>query len=199
MDMILRKRECPRRNIDRMLKRRESGLTGWVTGMFLTLFLAILLYAVLLMEQYRSAALYLEDALAASNLASAVIDVEEYGISHTILLANPKEAYERYLWAVKGNLNLNDQWKGADGSLIEGPVAAVNYTVYNVKGDMVTVYRFDENGVLSQWQENLSSAKAPNNVPIVSTSVYSELKFEMGGFLGMRVEAHKGSLVDITR
>lgn len=199
MDMILRKRECPRRNIDRMLRRRESGQTCWVTGLFLTLFLAVLLYAVLLMEQYRSAALYLEDALAASNLASAVIDVEEYGISHTILLADPKEAYERYLWAVKGNLNLNDQWKGTDGSLIQGPVMAVNYTVYNVRDDVVTVYRFDENGVLSQWQENLSSAKAPNNVPIVSTSVYSELKFEMGGFPGMRIEAHKGNLVDITR
>lgn len=198
MGMILRKRECPRRNIDGMLRRRESGQAGWATGLFLTLFLAVLLYAMLLMEQYRAAALYLEDALTASNLASAVIDVEEYGISHTILIANPQEAYERYLWAVKGNLNLDDRWKGVDGSLIEGPVEVVNYTVYNVRDDGVAAYRFDENGVLSQWQESLSGAKAPNNVPILSTSVYSELKFEMGGFPGMRIEAHKGNLVDIT-
>lgn len=196
--MILRKRECLRRNIDGMLRRRESGQAGWVTGLFLTLFLAVLLYAMLLMEQYRAAALYLEDALTASNLASAVIDVEEYGISHTILIANPQEAYERYLWAVKGNLNLDDRWKGADGSLIEGPVEVVNYTVYNVRDDGVAAYRFDGNGVLSQWQESLSGAKAPNNVPILSTSVYSELKFEMGGFPGMRIEAYKGNLVDIT-
>lgn len=197
--MNLRKKECLQRSIDRAVNRKESGQTGWAAGLFLALFLGIFLCAVLQLERYRVTALYLEDALAASNLASAVIDVTEYGISHAILLADPREAYERYLWAVKGNLNLNDEWEGSAGSLVQGPVSVVNYIVYNVRNDIVTVYCFDANGELSQWQEALDNAKAPNNVSIVSTSVYSELGFEVRGFPGISVKAHKGVLVDITR
>lgn len=197
--MSLWKKECLQRSIDRAVNRKESGQTGWAAGLFLALFLGIFLCAVLQLERYRATALYLEDALAASNLASAVIDVAEYGISHTILLSDPREAYERYLLAVRGNLNLNDEWEGSAGSLVQGPVSVVNYIVYNVRDDMVTVYCFDADGVLSQWQEDLDNAKAPNNVSIVSTSVYSELRFEVIGFPGISVKAHKGVLADITR
>lgn len=199
MGMNLQKKEYLQQSIDRVVKGKEKGQISWATGLFLTLFLGIFLCAVSQLERYRAASLYLEDALAASNLASAVIDVEEYGVSHTILLTDPVEAYGRYLQAVKGNLNLNSEWRGNAGSLVQGPVRIVSYIVYNVKNGIVTIYRFDENGNLSQWQESLGNAESPNHVPIVSTSVYSELSFEVEGIFDIKVEAHKGNLVDITR
>lgn len=188
--MNLKKKEYP-------LLKTESGKVEWAAGLFSLLFLGIMLCAVLQMDMYRSSSDYLEDALALSNLASAVIDVEEYGISHQLVISDPQQAYERYREAVKGNLNLDDSWQCPAGKLISGPVRIVNYTVYSVMDNDVTVTSFDESGYMSRWSETLGSARAPGGIPIVSTSVYSEIAYQIDGFLGTSVEAHKGKLVDV--
>lgn len=203
--MPLRKKEFQQRNIRKskhskiLLAGKGAGQAGGTVGLFLTLFLGVMLCAVLQLEHYRAASLYLEDALAASNLASAVVDVREYGISHSILIARPEEAYQTYLWAVRGNLNLNDEWEGQAGSLVQGPVSVVRYIVYNVKGDEVAVYCFDRDGQMTQWREKLGNVAAPNGIPVDNTSVYSEIAFETEGLFGVKVRAHKGSLADISR
>lgn len=168
-------------------------------GGFLTVFLAIFLCAVLQLERYRAASLYLEDALAASNLASAVIDPEEYGISHRLRIAEPEEAFGRYRQAVKGNLNLDSRWTGSPGGLISGTVTIGCYIVYNVTETEVEVSRFDENGVLSQWTLPYGNVWAPNHMPVKATSIYSELIFDVEGLFGIKVKAHKGNLVDIVQ
>ena len=75
-----------------LLQSTESGQIQWVTGLWFLLFLGILLCAALQMDIYRSSSQYLEDALAASNLAAAVVDVEEYGISNEIRIDDPVKA-----------------------------------------------------------------------------------------------------------
>ena len=67
-----------------LLRSTEKGQIGWTAGFWIFLFWGILLCSLLQMEIFRSSAQYLEDALAASNLAAAIIDVEEYGVSHRI-------------------------------------------------------------------------------------------------------------------
>lgn len=188
--MNLKKKEYP-------LLKTESGKVELAAGLFSLLFLGIMLCAVLQVEIYRSSSDYLEDALALSNLASAVIDVEEYGISHQLVISDPLQAYERYRMAVKGNLNLDDSWQCPAGKLISGPVRVVNYTVYSVTDYGVTVTSFDESGFLRQWSEPLGSAVAPNGVSVEATSIYSEIAYQIDGFLGTSVEAHKGKLVDV--
>lgn len=175
----------------------ENGQMEWAAGFFFLLFLGILLCALLQLDVYRSSSQYLEDALALSNLASAVVDVEEYGISHKLVITDPRKAYERYRLAVKENLNLNDQWECKGNGIITGPVTIVNYTVYSVSGNDVEVSRFDENGLLTQWREQLGSAVAPNGIKIEATGVYSEITYQLKGFLGTVVEARKGKLADI--
>lgn len=179
------------------LLKTESGKVELAAGLFSLLILGIMLCAVLQMEIYRSSSDYLEDALALSNLASAVIDVEEYGISHQLVISDPWQAYGRFREAVKGNLNLNEDWQCPAGKLISGPVRIVNYTVYSVTDDDVTVTGFDENGFVSQWKALPGSVSAPNGIPVVSTGVYSEIAYRIDGFLGTSVEAHKGKLVDV--
>ena len=86
----------------------ERGQVSWVFGLFLLLFLSILLCMQLQIALYRESAMYMEDALALSGLASAVIDVEEYGITQKVRITDPEEAYERYCHALKENLGLDD-------------------------------------------------------------------------------------------
>lgn len=188
--MGLKKRGC-------LLQRTEPGQVNWVTGLFLLLFLGIFLCASLQIELFRSSAAYLEDALAASNLASAVIDVEEYGISRRLWIRDVEEAYARYLTAVRGNLGLNGAGECTNRSMISGPVRVVNYTVYNVSGNDVQVMQVDEAGAITEWQETLGAAAAPDGTLIESTGVYSEISYVIEGSFGVEAEAHKGKLVDI--
>lgn len=176
---------------------REAGKIEWVTGLFFLLLLAVLLCTQLEISMYQTAGGYLEDALAASNLASAVIDVEEYGISHTVRIADGWQAYGRYRNAVQGNLRLNDDWENPESAVMAGKITVENYTIYNVRGDQVNVWSIREDGGVSTMQGNLGSIFAPNGKKIEHTSVYSEISFPVKGLFGVRVQAHKGKLVDI--
>jgi len=179
--------------------KKNAGQVGWTVGVFSLLVLSVFLCVLLQLELYRTTSLYLEDALAASNLASALVDLKEYGMSHKILIGDPNLAYERYQWAVKGNLNLSDNWEGQTGGVVQGIIHIVDYTVYNVDGSDVTIFHYDENGLLTSWKEPLGSVAAPNGVMIESTSVYSEIAFTVKGLMGLEVQAQKGNLVDIAK
>lgn len=199
--MILRRKECLLRKIRSRtgICRKEHGQVEWCAGLFFLLFLAVILCSQLQVKVYYTTALYLEDALAASNLASAVIDLEEYGRTHTVLLKEPEAAYEKFRTAVKGNLQLNDAWECENKQLIAGQVCVVKYIVYNVKEDLVTVSEVSSNGEVFQWQGTLGNIAAPNGVLVESTGIYSEITYPVKGFGGVITEAHKGKLVDIVR
>lgn len=112
----------------------ERGQVSWVFGLFLLLFLSILLCMQLQIALYRESAMYMEDALALSGLASAVIDVEEYGITQKVRITDPEEAYERYCHALKENLGLDDMFYAGNRKLISGQVTVQQYILYNVAG-----------------------------------------------------------------
>ena len=192
--MNLKKKEYPRPKIK---LRKASGSLEWVSGLFFLFFLLVLLCAEFQREMYRTAALYLEDALAASNLASAVIDIEEYGISHTIQIEEPIQAFERYQYAVKENLQLNEKWECANPALISGPVKIEKYIIYNVNKEDITILTVSNNGTVNSAQGKVGMVKAPNGITILNTSVYSEIAFSLKGTFGIQVQAHKGKLVDI--
>lgn len=200
--MFLRRKEYLQPKINIVFRmadgscRKESGQVEWVLGCSFLLFLAVLLITCLQINTYQASALYLEDALAASNLASAVIDLEEYGTTHAILVDDPIAAYERFCTAVKGNLQLNENWESENKTLISGPVNVINYTIYNVKDENVTVYEVNSGGVW-EWQGVLGSVTAPNGIFIETTSIYSEITFPVAGFGGTVTTAHKGKLIDI--
>lgn len=190
--MILKKSGFPRQRI-----KAEAGSLELVTGLFYLLFLGILLCGILQLDVFRASAAYLEDALAASNLASAVIDVEEYGISHSILIRDPDEAYEIYLSALRGNLNLNEEWECPAKSLISGKVSVLNYTVYNVKEDIVEIYHYDGSGQMSYSDGSTGHVQAPDGKSIEHTSIYSEVTYPVRGIMGVEAQARKSNLADI--
>lgn len=199
--MNWKSREYPRQKIRKFLldklHKTDIGKVEWVTGLFFFLLLAVLLCMQLEISLYRTAGGYLEDALAASNLASAVIDVEEYGISHRVLIVDGLRAYERYRQAMEGNLKLDANWESRDSAIIAGQVTVVNYTIYNVSDGQVAVWGIREDGSIYTMQGRLGSVHAPNGKQIENTSVYSEISFPVKGLFGICVQAQKGKLVDI--
>ena len=173
-------------------KTREQGQVSWVLGLFLILFLAILLCMQLQVALYRESAMYMEDALALSNLASAVIDIEEYGITQKVLITDPEQAYERYCHALRENLGLDNHFMAQNRRMISGQVEIQNYTIYNVTSDLVEIWQRDRDGTLGE-------VRTPGGQTIENTGVYSEIAYPVEGFLGTRVMAHKGKLVDVIR
>ena len=184
--MKYRKREyLPLKIRDRKNRKiAEQGQTSWVLGLFLILFLAIVLTMQLQLALYSASARYLEDALALSNLASAVIDVQEYGRTHRVLITDPWQAYDRY-------------YEAANHKLISGQVEILNYTIYNVAGGSVRVWERNGDGQTQEWQGKLGEVRTPKGQLIEKTGVYSEISYPVEGFLGITVTAGKSKLVDV--
>lgn len=186
------KKECP-------LQSTEPGQIGWAVSLWFLLFLGVLLTCSLQMQVYRSAAVRLEDTLAASNLAAAIIDLEEYGTTHRILIRNAEEAFGRYKEAVKGNLGLNDSWENSEIGWLQGPVSVERFIVYNVTEQETTIYEMNAAGKMGPGQKRTGTVFAPNGKPVEQTGIYSELSFQTSGLFELAVRGHKGILVDIVR
>ncbi len=175
----------------------EKGQASWVLGLFWILFLAILLCMQLQVALYRASSMYLEDALALSNLASAVIDIQEYGRTHRVLIPDPEQAYDRYCSAVKENLGLDDNYEAVNHKLITGQVQIQKYIIYNVRGQKVSVWERNSSGQVQEWQGSLGEVRTPAGQLIETTGVYSEISYPVEGFLGVTVTAGKSKLVDV--
>lgn len=174
----------------------DEGQITLTSGLFFVLFLSVLLAAQLQLEMFRSSGAYLEDALAASGLASALVDIREYGYSHTVMINHEDEAYEKYRSTLKSNLGLDDNWIGNNKNLISGQVILENYTIYNVKGKMVEICRLDR-GKKEFSSGKLGEVYAPNGQEICYTGIYSEISYPVHGLFGLTIQAHKGKLVDV--
>ena len=178
-------------------RQREKGQITWIIAPFMLLFLGTLLCGQMQLEVFRMSSVYLEDALAASNLASAIIDVEEYGTSHKLVITDVEEAYERYCVALKHNLGLNEMWECENKQLINGKVKVEKYIVYNVTDNQIIIQGRDAEGNLWESQYAAGQVYAPNGEEIVSTSIYSEISYPTKGIWNVEIQAHKGKLVDV--
>ncbi len=179
--------------------RRSEGKVEIILGMYFLFLLIVILTVEMQMYIFRTTSFLLEDALAASNLASAVIDVREYGLSHTLRIASPDDAYALYRMALKENLRLNDQWEHADHSLVSGPVTVQQYIVYNVEGRDVEIFTYNHNGRISTRREagGAGRVRTPDGTLVSYTSVYSRIRFPVEGAFGVTVYADKEKTVDI--
>ncbi|MBQ7918951.1 MAG: hypothetical protein IJ324_03280 [Lachnospiraceae bacterium] len=150
--------------------------------------------------QYHAVSAFVEDSLAASNLASAVIDVEEYGMTHNILVESPESAFSRYRKALIFNLELDENLYCTNGEVICGKVDILSYQVFNVVGDTVWRYRFDESGrLLDTVALDVEATFLPDGNKLETTSVYSKVGFYVMGLGGDTIYGTKEKSVDIKR
>lgn len=184
----------------RSINKKDEGQVEWTSGLFFMLILAILMCTEFQLMTWQSTSAYMEDALAASNLASALIDVEEYGKTHKVLIKDVQGAYEVYLEAVRNNLGLNEQWICENQNIISGPIEIVTYIIYNVDGDAVETIRLGHDGQVLERQNGIKgNVMAPDGSYVENTGVYSQISFEVKGFWNVKIRAQKGKLVDVKK
>lgn len=168
------------------------------TGIYLVVLLMILINVQLQIRIFMTTSTYMEDALAASNLASAVIDIREYGKTHIVKIKSPDDAFELYQDALKQNLTLDDNWESRQKDLIYGQVEILKYEIYNVEKNNITIYSYGTEGEAVQTITNgLGKVYTPDGALVESTSVYSKIGFPVKGILGVVIDARKDKTVDI--
>ncbi len=177
---------------------KRAGKIEIFTGIYMVVFLMILLCVQLQIRIFMETSTYMEDALAASNLASAVIDVQEYGMTHIVKIKSPDDAFELYREALKQNLSLDDNWESEQKNLIYGQVEILKYEIYNVEKNHITIYSYGAEGEDVRMIPNgLGSVYTPDGILVESTSVYSKIGFPVKGILGVIIDARKDKTVDI--
>ncbi len=181
-----------RRSINTM-----DGGVNMVCGVSFFLFVVIYLAIQLELARYTTTAFYLEDAICASCLAGAVIDVEEYGIEHCILIEDKECAYRLYCDALRENLGLDEKGECRNSSLLAGPIQVKCFVIYNVQHEAVEILSRTEEGSWHTCYGRLGEVTAPNGQVVESTGIYSEITCLAEGLFGCNFGACKGKLVDI--
>lgn len=199
--MRWRKKRCLPQKINKsVLCSKLEGQVDIVVGMFFLLLVMLVVLFGFRVTEYMLTSAYVEDALAASNLASAVIDLEEYGKSHVITIEDPQRAFLLYKEALCHNLHLDELMNTTNREVIAGKVCVLDYIVYNVSGESVTTFFLNENGqVTNTLTYKVGEVTTPDETVVESTTIYSRISFDVMGFGGQTYEATKEKSIDIVR
>lgn len=178
------------------MKKRAGYVKNFIPLAFLAVVMLLMVYD-LQKRQIHAINRTVEDALAESNLASAIIDIREYGISHHLVIKDTDRAYEIYKDALRYNMGLNSEWEHPGEGMISGKVEVMDYIVYSVSGNDVDVTSYGDNPYTTSYSNGLGSVTAPNGQLIESTSVYSRITFPVEAYRGITATAVKDKLVDV--
>lgn len=178
------------------LLQRIDGNVNLIVGMFMSLFVAILLCIQMQIYIFQLQSENVEDALAESNLAAAVVDISDYGINQRIAITDFDSAYEMFKLALWENLDMHLENSQVTGRYID-EYSIVEFAIYNVLGDVVECRAIDESGNVHVQTVGIDSAYAPNGKKIENTGVYSSIVFPVKGPFGFELLASKNKLVDV--
>lgn len=178
--------------------RKQKGFAENLIGLLSVLTAFLLTIVFLQLAIHQAASTYIEDALAASNLASAVIDIEAYGVKHHLVVKNPEDCFAIYQRALKENLALDAFWICQNSSMIRGKVSIYEYSIYEVRGSDIVQYSFAPSGVMRrrEYPGGVGTVTSPDGTVIKSTSVYSKIGFPIQS-LEQELYCYKEKCVDI--
>ena len=177
--------------------KKRKGQIEIVLPVYFLMIVIILIACTLQVDQFNATSTYVEDALAASNLASGVINIKEYGLTHQVVIAEADQAFQIYQRALKANMQLDDQWESNNKLAISGKVEVLDYIIYNVWDQDVEIIAFGQNPYRTVVTGGLGTIAAPNGKIIKYTSVYSKITFPVDAIFGIRATAVKDELIDI--
>lgn len=177
---------------------REKGQAEYVLGMYALIFVMVLALASLQIMQYKADSDITEDALAASALAALDIDPYRYGADHKLVINDPDHCLEIFKDALKGNMNLDNLYRPADGntSYISGVVTIEDFRIYLVDADTVTEYRITDFGSV-QTIGIYGEMKTPGGQTVKSAGCYAAISYDTDGFLGIKAHAYKDAYAEM--
>ena len=188
--------ELQRPSINRVSS--NAGNAEYVVGMYALVFVLVMALASLQIMRYKAGSDIAEDALTASALAALDVDPYIYGLSHRIVINDPRAVRGIFENALKDNMKLNDAFepRKADPSYIRGRVTVDDFRVYEVEGDKVTEYTVGSYTV-SKTEGICGEMKTPSGKDVRSAGVYAEISYDASGFLGIVVNARKDTYVEM--
>ena len=185
--------------IEWFLKKKQANVDV-VAGMMFFLILVVTLFFGFRMTQYMITAAGVEDALAASNLASAVIDLEEYGKSNFICISNEERAFDIFRESLISNLKLDEELNTTNRNFLIGQVYIEEYRIYNVRKEQVDILIFNNGGeVISRTIGEKGKVWTPDNALVETTTIYSRITFKVEGLGGQELCGEKEKSIDIAR
>lgn len=137
---------------------------------------------------------FIEDGLVISNLASASINIKEYGETGN-MIAEYDRSYNDFYRALKNNLQLddNDICKRAD--IISGAIRIDKFIIYNVLGNDIEILYSNKNKEIVE--NGLGSVKTPDGITVETSTFYSKIAFDVKGFKNELVPTTKENTVGI--
>jgi hypothetical protein len=141
-----------------------------------------------------------EDALAASNLASAVNDLEEYGKSHEICIEDVDRAFQIFREALICNLKLDENLNTTNKNFLIGQVLIKEYRIYNVRNGQVEIWILNGLGEkISYALGKVGEITTPDHIGVESTTIYSKIGYQVEGLAGHTLSGEKEKSIDIVR
>lgn len=181
------------------MKKKKGNINYFLSFAVLLLVVLIVNYN-LKIKLIKTTKGFIEDGLVASNLASALIDLEEYGTTNKIINKDFNKSYDEIKSSLKYNLKLNNDFQPLNDNLINSKIKIDKYSIYNVIGNDVHLTSADSLGNITTliFPNGLGKTKTPDGVLIKSTTMYCKISFKIRGYLNTEHEVSKENSVDIT-
>jgi hypothetical protein len=142
-----------------------------------------------------------QDAVALSNLASALLDQTEYEKTRRILVKDFERSYLVYVDSLQENMNLSYEMFPRN-SYITSKVEIFEYSIYNVEGkDITQIQRTLRNGIAVTetliYRNQVGFLKTPDGITITNTTIYSKIGFSIKGIMNQTHQVYKDGCVDL--
>lgn len=182
-----------------ILHKKEGGINVSLAFMVIVLGVVLLFY-VDKKNTVSEMKVKCEDALASATLAGALIDVEEYGKTGSIIISDYNECYKDFKNSLDANLKLDGSGNSQYTVFFASPIEVTDFIIYNVNQSTGKIKVLEGNGnfLISEYETNLGATYAPDGTFIEDTSIYSKIKFDARITNSHIVPADKECCVDIT-
>lgn len=161
--------------------KKQEGVIEVFVGMFIISITLIMISANSNLKSIKSINNFVSNGLISSNLASDIIDLDEFGKSRTIKISDPNKSFSLFEKTLRENLKLDDK---NENKLIDNNINIDNFTIYNVKGNDIEVIQMKP--IYSKYivSGGVNKTYSPDGVLISSTSVYSKVSYKVKNMIG---------------
>lgn len=187
------------------LLRKKSRGDASIAG--LSIFMLILISLVLMFTVFYKIIINrvqdVQDDVTLSNLAVYKnIDLDVLGQDGILKISDPNAAFETFKRHLETNMKLDSNLNGLSGSAADGQVTVDEFTIYNVKGNIVDIWTYSSNNHMfteSTADMSLGIVKTSDNSIVKNTSVHATIKFNTDILFGQKKETSVSVDTDIVK
>lgn len=184
-------------------QKDNGGVSMPINLLFVFLFIVILFWIIIDYQRLQYLSNQITDVLTDAMLGAGTLTEDDaylLGLEDKIMLTNPKENYSTFQEILKKELDLTNTYEYTRNEMIRGKVNIEEFIVYNVDGPDVYQYTFYdlENYTLTEYPHGQGVVTAPNGMPVINTSLYTEISFNVN-FIHKEFAVVKEHMVDIRR